>query len=145
MSLAGFIALIVVAALVWLLKVAQGRAARNVLGLLLGIALMFAVALLAGCSSGGGSKLPTLPEVVDNVIEKPKPLPGWATIELPLPQLASGKLGDHLSYEDQLRATVRLANCHRKLSDRISRGEHADPGTCGPGPLGPPPVVEPQR
>jgi hypothetical protein len=103
--------------------------------------LLVAVLALAGCSTGGNTKLPELPKVVDNVIEKPKRLPGWVTIELPLPELADGRLESLLSERDALRATVRLANCHRKLSDRISMGEYADPATCGPGPLGPPPVV----
>lgn len=99
------------------------------------VAFVAVLAGAAGCSTGGEAKLPKLPEVVDNVIEKPKPLPGWVTIELPLPELADTRLESMLSERDQLRATVKLANCHRQAADKLSRGEKLDPSACGPGPL----------
>jgi hypothetical protein len=125
------IALLVAFGLYKLIKalVACRRARRGEVMRLL--VLMLIVALAAGCASSP-TKLPTLPATVEKVVEVPKPLPPWATRPLPVPAPANGSVEARIKSNDARGKVIELANCHRALAEKISRGESADPATCKP-------------
>jgi hypothetical protein len=89
------------------------------------ILVLILTVLLAACGKSENVRYQT----VEKTVEVPKPLPGWATIELVLPPKQDSVAG-HLTRENELEGLVKLANCHRKLSERISRGTYADPELC---------------
>lgn len=77
-----------------------------------------------------GNTRPQLPEVVEVVVEKPKPIPTWATDELPKPVAADGTVGARVVSEDARGHVIDLANCHRRLLRKLDKGEQVDPKEC---------------
>lgn len=102
------------------------RLLANVGWFFVGILLMACLAALIGC---GPKNVKPAVETVTKIVKEPLPLPGWVTIELPLPPEAS-TVGGKLTRENALEGTVKLANCHRKLADKLSHGQAVDPKTC---------------
>jgi hypothetical protein len=101
--------------------------------LLLAIAVLVPLLTGAKCASTGGVKeqpLPVLPATVDHVIEVPKPLPAYLTVPLPVYVRQGGTVEAHKLAERALTNTVKLANCHRAIAEKLSRGEAADAHEC---------------
>lgn len=92
------------------------------------IATVLLAPLLTAASCG--NTRPRLPEVVEVVVEKPKPIPSWATDELPKPKPADGTVGQRIKSEDARGHVIDLANCHRLLLRRLDKGEQVDPKEC---------------
>lgn len=94
--------------------------------------ILIVILLLASClpACKTAPKLPELPEAIHHVVEEYRPLPGWATIELPLPPLESTTVQGHLKREKALEAIVEQANCHRKLLRQLDAGRAHDSAAC---------------
>lgn len=102
-------------------------ASRRFFFFMCGVLLVSIFALLMGCTP---KNVKPAVETVTKIVKVPLPLPGWVTIELPLPPEAR-TVAEHLARERELASTVKLANCHRKLADKLSHGQYADPAICG--------------
>lgn len=95
--------------------------------IVLALALVLALAGFGGC---GQLARPDIPQTVTVVVEKDRPLPPWATEPLPKPQPVDGTVGARTASHDQRGIVIDLANCHRRLLDRLGRGEKVDPKEC---------------
>lgn len=81
--------------------------------------------LLSACAT-----VPNIPEQITVVVEKFKPLPAWATDELPKPVAADGTVGARVRSEDARGHVIDLANCHRRLLRRLDAGQAVDRREC---------------
>jgi hypothetical protein len=75
--------------------------------------------LLAGCMSWR----PVKPVPVTVVVERDRPLPAWATSPLVKPMPVDGTVGARVKSNAQRGNVIDLANCHRSLLARLSKGE----------------------
>ena len=94
--------------------------------------LIAAAVLLAACGSKTERELRKVqpPQVVTKVVERFRPLPSWATEQLPNKPPANGTV-EALKDANNARAdTIDLANCQRRLLVRIEKGETVDAKTC---------------
>lgn len=76
--------------------------------------------------------VPAVPEKVEVVVEKLRPLPSWATEQYQVPVPANGTVGARLANEDAALGLVELLLCHRRLLARLDKGETVDPKVCRP-------------
>jgi hypothetical protein len=64
------------------------------------------------------------------VVEKFKPLPEWATAQLPNAAPVDGTVRAVLLSNDQRAATIDYANCRSRLLVRLDKGEKHDLKEC---------------
>jgi hypothetical protein len=73
---------------------------------------------------------PNSPQTVTVVVEKFKPLPEWATAQLPNAAPVDGTVRAVLLSNDQRAATIDYANCRARLLSRLDKGEKPDLREC---------------
>lgn len=113
------------------ISLSHSEATRLGRALLLAMCVLMLAGWRGGCSSAPTKPdLPTLPETVPLVIEKPAPLPPVLTNPLPRAPRADGKLSSYKAKEQADEAIIDMADCHRRIAAALSRGEPADPATC---------------
>ena len=91
--------------------------------------LIATVALALGACR---ATVPAVPEKVEVVVEKLRPLPSWATEQYQVPVPANGTVAARLANEDAALGLVELLLCHRRLLARLDKGETVDPKVCRP-------------
>jgi hypothetical protein len=73
---------------------------------------------------------PNIPQTVTVVVEKFKPLPEWATAQLPNAGPVDGTVRALLLSNDQRAATIDYATCRARLLSRLDKGEKPDLKEC---------------
>jgi hypothetical protein len=105
------------------------RTLTNVFAVVLAALALLFILSLAGCATDP-NKLPSLPKEVTKIVEEYRPLPGWATTPLPLPEAADNTVGARIKSNDARGNVIRLANCHRALLAKLDAGQSVDPKSC---------------
>lgn len=78
----------------------------------------------------GCERKPTPPQTVTVTVTKYRPLPDWATAELPVATPADGTVGARVQSHHVRGLTLELANCHRRLLRKIDKGESVTKDEC---------------
>lgn len=94
--------------------------------------IVLAALLLAACGSQTERQLSKVqpPQVVTKVVETFRPLPSWATEQLPNVPPKDGTV-ESLKNANNARAdTIDRANCERRLLVKIEKGEKVDAKAC---------------
>jgi hypothetical protein len=107
------------------MKLATLRWVNPTTTVLVAIAATLLLLALTSCET-----MPKVPKTVTVVVEKFKPLPKWATEQLPKPMPADGKVSSHLSDEDARGAVIDYANCRSKLIEAMDAGGSVDAKEC---------------
>jgi hypothetical protein len=95
-----------------------------------GLPLIPLCALLAATGCQRFVAKPNIPQTVTVVVEKFKPLPEWATAQLPNAAPVDGTVRALLLSNDQRAATIDYANCRARLLSRLDKGEKPDLKEC---------------
>jgi hypothetical protein len=95
-----------------------------------GLPLIPLCALLAATGCQRFVAKPNIPQTVTVVVEKFKPLPDWATAQLPNAAPVDGTVGALWHADEQRAATLDFANCTRRLLARLDKGEKPDLKDC---------------
>jgi hypothetical protein len=92
------------------------------------IVLALILLALVGCQRFVAK--PNVPQTVTVVVEKFKPLPLWATAQLPNSPPVDGTVGALWHTNEQRAATIDYENCKNRLLARIDKGETVSTKEC---------------
>lgn len=87
-------------------------------------------ALLFFCMTGCATVAPKVPEAVTVIVERYKPLPNWATEQLPKPMPENGQVQSHLKSENARGEIIDYANCRSVLLVKLDKGEAVNKKDC---------------
>jgi starvation-inducible outer membrane lipoprotein len=90
------------------------------------ILMAIACVLLSGCTTPG----PTLPKVVEVLVEKPARVPDWARRPVSKPMRADGTVGALLVSHEQRGDVIDLLNCRLALLVALGDGREIEKDTC---------------
>jgi hypothetical protein len=92
------------------------------------IVLALILLALVGCQRFVSK--PNVPQTVTVTVEKWRPLPLWATAQLPNSPPVDGTVGALWHTNEQRAATLDYANCRSRLLARLDKGETPDVKEC---------------
>jgi hypothetical protein len=95
------------------------------------LAILLAICALPALGFTSCQSRPNTPAQVTVVVEKFKPLPAWATDPLLKPEPADDTVGARLRSNEARGGVIDIANCHRRLLQKLDRGEPVDKRECG--------------
>lgn len=90
--------------------------------------VLFLLPLLVGWTAC--ERRPNVPQTVTVVVEKFKPLPEWATAQVPNVPPANGSVEALKDANNARAGTIDYVNCRSRLLARIDKGEQVSPKEC---------------